>query len=162
MKFLILALFVAAATAAPLSHDDAQKVKDSWHKVNHNEADILYNFFHDYPQHQSRFPAFVGKDLDSLKDTAKFATHATRIVSALSEVIDFGGDPAVRPALLTVLHTLGSDHHRRGVPKESFNDFRTSLFKYLKAHDDAWNHDLEETWGHAIDNCYAVLFEQYN
>lgn len=81
MKFFaVLALCIVATTAAPLSSDEANLVKESWAHVSHNEVDILANFFTLFPQHQQRFPAFVNKDLAALKDTAKFATHATRIV----------------------------------------------------------------------------------
>ena len=81
MKFFaVLALCIVAASAAPLNADESELVKSSWSKVKHNEIDILANFFTDYPEHQQRFPAFVNKDLAALKDTAKFATHATRIV----------------------------------------------------------------------------------
>ena len=81
MKFFaVLALCIVAATAAPLTADEAALVKASWANIKHNEVDILYNFFKDHPEHQQRFPAFVNKDLEGLKDTAKFATHATRIV----------------------------------------------------------------------------------
>jgi hypothetical protein len=81
MKFFaVLALCIVAAAAAPLTADEAGLVKEGWAKVKHNEIDILANFFTQHPEHQSRFPAFVGKDLTALKETAKFATHATRIV----------------------------------------------------------------------------------
>jgi Globin len=81
MKFFaVLALCIVAAISAPLSVDEAALVKESWAKVHQNEVDILANLFTLFPQYQSRFPAFVGKDLATLKETAKFAIHATRIV----------------------------------------------------------------------------------
>nr|prf hemoglobin [Kiefferulus sp.] len=93
MKFFaILALCVVGAIADPLSADQAALVKSSWKQVSHNEADILYAVFKAYPDIQAKFPQFAGKDLESVKDTAAFATHATRIVSFLSEVIALSGE----------------------------------------------------------------------
>ena len=158
--FAVLALFIVGAITAPVSPDDAKLVRDSWHQVSHQEVEILANFFERYPQHQSRFPAFVGKELASLKDTAKFAIHATRIVSALSEVIDLGGNPETAPALRTVLVSLGSAHKRRGIPKESFRDFETALIAYLKEHS-TWGDNVEAAWTHAIDNSIELLYEGY-
>lgn len=161
MKFLVvLALCIVSAIADPLTAGEASLVKDSWHKVHHNEVAILANFFQQHPEHQARFPAFVGKDLATLKDTAKFATHATRIVSALSEVIELTGDAASAPALKTALHTLGSDHKRRGIPKESFGDFKTSFVSYLKEHV-TWNDDLAHAWDKAFENSLTIMFESY-
>jgi hemoglobin-like flavoprotein len=161
MKFFaVLALCIVGACAAPLTADEAQLVKDSWHKVNHNEIEILANFFTQHPEHQARFPAFVGKDLAALKDTAKFATHATRIISALSEVIELSGNPAAAPALKTVLHTLGSEHKRRGIPKESFADFQTSFISYIKGQV-SWGDNVEAAWNDAFENAFTVFFESY-
>ena len=162
MKFLaVLALCIVGACAlTPLTEDEATLLHESWHHINHDEIAILHNFFSHHPEHQARFPAFVGKDLAAVKETAKFATHATRIVSALSEVIELSGNAAAGPALKTVLHTLGSDHKRRGIPKESFADFRSSFLEYAKGHV-SWGDNVEAVWNKAFDNAFEIFFEAY-
>jgi hemoglobin-like flavoprotein len=161
MKFFaVLALCIVGAIADPLTADEAQLVKDSWAHVHHDEVEILANFFTQHPEHQARFPAFVGKDLAALKDTAKFATHATRIVSALAEIIELSGNAEAAPALSTVLHTLGSDHKRRGIPKDSFNDFHTSFISYLKGKV-SWGDNVEAAWTKAFQNSITVLLAAY-
>jgi len=84
MKFLVLALCIASAIAAPLSADQASLVRGSWSQVKHNEVDILYYIFDANPDIMAKFPQFAGKDLASLKNTASFATHAGRIVGFVS------------------------------------------------------------------------------
>ena len=161
MKFFaVLALCIVGAIADPLTADEASLVKNTWAQVHHNEIDILANFFQQHPEHQARFPAFVGKDLASLKDTAKFATHATRIVSALSEVIELVGNAEAAPALKTVLHTLGSDHKRRGIPKESFADFETAFLSYLSGHV-SYSANVEAAWKKAFENAFTAIFTAY-
>jgi hypothetical protein len=162
MKFFaVLALcIVGACASSPLTADEAGLVKSTFAQVKNNEVDILYNFFELYPAAQSRFAAFVGKDLASLKDTAKFATHAIRIVSALSEVIELSGNPEAAPALVTVLSTLGSDHKRRGIPKESFVDFETAFFSYLKGQV-SWGDNVEAAWTKAFSNAFDIIYTQY-
>jgi hemoglobin-like flavoprotein len=161
MKFFaVLALCIVGACAAPLTSDEATLIKSTFAQIKNNEVDILYNFFEMYPAAQARFPAFVGKDLASLKDTAKFATHATRIISALSDVVELSGNAEAAPALKTVLTTLGSDHKRRGIPKESFADFETAFLSYLKANV-AYGDNVEAAWKTAFENSFEVFFTAY-
>ena len=78
MKFFVLFLCIAAASCdlVPLVDDQATLIRSSWEQVKHNEVDILYAIFKANPDIQARFPQFAGKDLDSIKTSGQFATHA--------------------------------------------------------------------------------------
>nr|P02224.2 RecName: Full=Globin CTT-VI; Flags: Precursor [Chironomus thummi thummi]AAA69813.1 hemeprotein [Chironomus thummi thummi]AAA69814.1 hemeprotein [Chironomus thummi thummi] len=157
MKFLVLALCIAAASAAVLTTEQADLVKKTWSTVKFNEVDILYAVFKAYPDIMAKFPQFAGKDLDSIKDSAAFATHATRIVSFLSEVISLAGSDANIPAIQNLAKELATSHKPRGVSKDQFTEFRTALFTYLKAHIN-FDGPTETAWTLALDTTYAMLF----
>jgi hypothetical protein len=161
MKFVFLALCVVAAAADPhwvvLDQTEVGLVKSSWDQVKHSEVDILYYVFKEHPDIMAKFPAFVGKDLETLKDTGKFALHATRIVSFFSEYINLLGTNGGQPAIKTILNEMGYNHKNRGIPKEQFNEFRGSLFGYLKAHV-SWGDNVEHAWNDAFDKMYFVIF----
>jgi hemoglobin-like flavoprotein len=154
--FIIFALFVAGSYAA-LTAEEAGLVKSTWEQVRHNEIEILANFFQQHPELQARFPAFVGKDLAALKDTGKFAVHATRIVSELSEVIQLIGVEQNLPAIKTILNELGYTHKNRGITKEAFNAFRTSLISYL-SHNVSWGDNVATAWNDGLDIAYNIIF----
>lgn len=161
MKFLVLAVLVVAAAADPhwvmLDHDEATVVKSTWAEVKHNEVDILYAVFKAYPEIQARFPAFVTKDLESVKGTPAFAKHAARIVGFFSEYITLLGMEATQPAIKTILNEMGQNHKNRGIPKAYFEEFRTAMMGYLKAHS-TFSPAAEHAWGDAFDKMYFVIF----
>jgi hypothetical protein len=160
MKFVILALCIAAAAAAPLTSDQADLVKSSWAQVKHQEIDILYAVFKAHPDIQARFPAFVGKDLDSIKDTGKFALHATRIVSFLSEVISLIGSESTQPAINTILAEFSTSHKNRGIPLAQIEEFRATLIDYVKAHT-SWGDNVAAAWEQATGNVFATVTARY-
>ena len=156
MKFFaVLALCVVGAIASPLTADEAQLVQASWKSVSHNEVDILAAVFTAYPDIQARFPQFAGKDLAAVKDTAAFATHATRIVSFLSEVIALSGNASNGAAVNALLTKLGGDHKARGVSAAQFGEFRTALVSYLSNHV-SWGDNVAAAWNKALDNTMAI------
>jgi len=156
MKFFaVLALCVVGAIASPLTTDEASLVQSSWKQVSHNEVDILAAVFAAYPDIQAKFPQFAGKDLASVKDTAAFATHATRIVSFLSEVIALSGNPANAASVQSLVSKLGDDHKARGVSAAQFGEFRTALVAYLQAHV-SWGDNVAAAWNKALDNTMAI------
>lgn len=161
MKFLVLALCVVAAMADPhwvtLDAHEVEQVQSTWKAVSHDEVEILYTIFKQHPDIQARFPKFVGKDLEALKGTAEFATHAGRIVGFFGEYILLLGNAANQPAIKTLLNELGQSHRNRGVPKEQFNEFRQTLSDYLKGHA-SWNADIAHSWDDAFDKAYSVIF----
>ncbi|CAG9801270.1 unnamed protein product [Chironomus riparius] len=156
MKFFaVLALCIVGAIASPLTADEASLVQSSWKAVSHNEVDILAAVFAAYPDIQAKFPQFAGKDLASIKDTGAFATHATRIVSFLSEVIALSGNASNAAAVEGLLNKLGSDHKARGVSAAQFGEFRTALVSYLSNHV-SWGDNVAAAWNKALDNTMAV------
>ena len=138
MKFLILALCVAAVVADPhwvmMDATEVENVQKTWNQVKMNEMDILYNIFKDNPDIMNKFPQFAGKDLESLKGTSLFGIHATRIVSFFSTYILLLGKESSQPCIKTILNDMAQTHKTRGITKDQFNEFKTSMFKYMKAH----------------------------
>lgn len=160
MKFLaVLALCIAAASATVLSTEQSTLVKSTWDSVKHNEVDILYTIFKAYPDIMAKFPQFAGKDLDSIKGSAPFATHAGRIVGFVSEVIALAGSDSNVPAIKTLAKELASTHKPRGVTKDQFNEFRTGLVSYLKAHVN-YDSTAETAWTLALDTTFTMLFNE--
>lgn len=158
MKFLaVLALCIAAASAAVLTSEQATLVQSSWEQVKFNEVDILYAIFKAYPDIQAKFPQFAGKDLDSLKDTAPFATHAGRIIGYMSQVIALAGNDANMPAINKLAENLAKTHKPRAVTKQQFMEFRTALTSYLKAHIN-YEGPVEQAWTIAFDNTFEKLY----
>jgi hypothetical protein len=157
MKFLVLALCIAAAVAAPVSLDEANLVRAAWNEVKHHEIDILYAVFKAHPAIQARFPAFVGQDLDSLKGTAPFALHSTRIVSFMSGIIELLGVESHIPAIKDRLKEFAVNHKAREIPREQYTDFRNALTDYVKSHA-AWNEATAAAWEHATGNMFAIVF----
>lgn len=162
MKFLVLAVCVIAAIADPhwvmLDDHEVAVVKSTWNSVSNQEIEILAAIFKAYPDIQSRFPGFSGKDVDTLMTTPKFVIHATRIVGFFSQYITLLGSQDTQAAIKTILNDLGSTHRTRGIPKEMFNEFRTALFSYLKTNAAGWNDDAAHAWGDAFDKMYYVVF----
>jgi hypothetical protein len=161
MKFLILALCVVVAAADPhwvmLPADEVNLVKSTWKAISHDEVEILYAVFKAHPDIQARFPAFVGKDLDTLKGTAPFALHAARIVGFFSEFISLLGSEGTQPAIKTILNQLGQNHKNRGITKAQFEEFHDSMTAYLKTHT-SWNPAVEHSWADVFDKMYFVVF----
>ncbi|KAG5666738.1 hypothetical protein PVAND_014750 [Polypedilum vanderplanki] len=159
MKFLILCALFAIASADFLSVEQAETLRETWNKIKHNEVDILYSIFKAYPDIQAKFPKFAGKDLDSIKGSADFALHATRIVSFISEVISLSGNKANAPAIETLVTKLGVEHKDRGVTKDQFNEFRTAITNYASSHA-TWGDNVAAVWNQALDNVYTIIFSQ--
>lgn len=161
MKFLILALCVVGAMASYEQMDDSEValVRSTWNKIKKNEVDILYSIFHDNADIQAKFTQFAGKDLDSIKGTIEFATHATRIVSFLSDYIVLLGSYDNYFGIKTIVEQMGHTHKGRGVSQAQFNEFKSSMIKYMKAHVD-YNGDVEHAWTDAFNNLYFIIFSQ--
>ncbi|KAG5666748.1 hypothetical protein PVAND_014760 [Polypedilum vanderplanki] len=157
MKFLIVLACIAAASAAPLDADQAALVRGAWDKVKHSEVEILAAVFTAYPDIQAKFPKFAGKDLASVKGSADFALHATRIVSFISEVLALAGNSATAPAIETLVTELANNHKNRGVTKDQFTEFRTALTKYVSSNA-SWGDNVAAAWNQAFDNVYAIIF----
>jgi hypothetical protein len=157
MKFLVLALCIASALSAPLSADQASLVRGSWSQVKHNEVDILYYIFKQNPDIMEKFPQFAGKDLDTIKTSASFATHSGRIVGFVSEVIGLMGNSANMPAMETLIKEMAANHKTRGIPKAQFNEFRASLVAYLKTHT-SFDGPTEAAWTQGLDNTFNMIF----
>ncbi|KAG5666742.1 hypothetical protein PVAND_014754 [Polypedilum vanderplanki] len=157
MKFLIVLALIGAAAATPLTADQAALVKGAWDKVKTSEVEILAAVFSAYPDIQAKFPAFAGKDLASVKGSAAFALHATRIVSFISEVISLSGNPATAPAITTLVTELANNHKNRGVTQAQFNEFRTALTNYVSSNA-SWGDNVAAAFNQAFDNVYEIIF----
>lgn len=158
MKFLILAVLVAGAYAS-VSSGEADLVRSTWSQVKNDEAGILYAIFKENPDIQAKFPAFVGKDLDSLKGTSEFTLHASRIVSLLNQFTSLLGNDANSAAIETIFNEMGSRHANRGVSKAQFGEFRNSLVNYLKGRV-SWGDNVAAAWNDAFDYMYGIVFSR--
>lgn len=58
---------VATPAMPTLSAAEVAVIKANWEVVKGHGVDVLYNFLSKYPENQSAFKAFAGKDLASLK-----------------------------------------------------------------------------------------------
>jgi hypothetical protein len=157
MKFLVFFALIAASSAAYLNQEQADLLRGAWGNIKNNEVDILYAVFKAYPDIQARFPAFVGKDLESIKGSAPFALHATRIVSFITEIINLSGSDSTLPAIKTLVNEMGQNHKNRGITKAQFNEFRTAITEYASTHT-SWGDNVAVVWNLAIDNTYAIIF----
>nr|prf hemoglobin CTTIIbeta [Chironomus thummi thummi] len=142
---------------APLSADEASLVRGSWAQVKHSEVDILYYIFKANPDIMAKFPQFAGKDLETLKGTGQFATHAGRIVGFVSEIVALMGNSANMPAMETLIKDMAANHKARGIPKAQFNEFRASLVSYLQSKV-SWNDSLGAAWTQGLDNVFNMMF----
>jgi hypothetical protein len=157
MKFLILALCVAAAMAGP-SGDDIAAAKASWNTVKSKQVDILYAVFKANPDIQAAFSQFAGKDVDSIKGTPEFSTYAGRIVGFFSEVMDLLGNDANTPKIVAKAKELGKTHKTRASAGQ-FDSFRKSLVVWLKGNA-KWDSSVESSWNSVLDYVFGVLKEQ--
>ncbi|CAG9801279.1 unnamed protein product [Chironomus riparius] len=154
MKFLILALCVAAAMAGP-SGDQIAAAKASWNTVKNNQVDILYAVFKANPDIQTAFSQFAGKDLDSIKGTPDFSKHAGRVVGLFSEVMDLLGNDANTPTILAKAKDFGKSHKSRTSPAQ-LDNFRKSLVVYLKGAT-KWDSAVESSWAPVLDFVFSTL-----
>nr|P18968.1 RecName: Full=Globin CTT-Y; AltName: Full=HBY; Flags: Precursor [Chironomus piger]CAA39720.1 Ctp HbY [Chironomus thummi] len=144
MKVLaIFALCIIGALATPC--DDFKIMQEAWNTMKNEEVEILYTVFKAYPDIQAKFPQFVGKDLETIKGTAEFAVHATRIVSFMTEVISLLGNPDNLPAIMSLLSKLGKDHKGRGITVKQFDEFHEAFHNFLHTHS-VWNDNVDAAW----------------
>nr|BAO18429.1 globin [Polypedilum nubifer] len=160
MKLLIVVAALIAAAQASVDAGEAALIKSTWNQVKTNEVDILYAIFSAYPDIQAKFPAFVGKDLDSLKGSAPFALHASRIVSLISQYVGLLGNDANEPAIQTIFSQMGQTHYNRGVSQQQFTEFRTAFFNYMKGHV-SFDAATETAWNDAFDQMFGYILAKY-
>jgi hypothetical protein len=156
-KFLILLVLVAGAYAV-MNEQEANLVRSSWDQVKKHEVDILYAIFSDNPDIQAKFTQFAGKNLDSLKGTTEFATHATRIVSLISQYMNLLGNDANMPAIRTLFTEMGKNHKSRASAAQ-FTEFKNSFMNYMKAQTSM---DAATTtgWNDAFDIMFGIVLAQ--
>ena len=155
MKFIII---LTLCVVGAIAHcDKAPFIKAAWDQVKHNEVDILYTVFKTYPEIQDKFPQFVGKDLESIKDSPEFAIQSTRIFSFMSEIVSILGNPAVQSSINSLLVKMATEHKARGVTKELFNKFNVAFMGYLKAHT-TWDEKTENAWLAVAEEQRAIVF----
>ena len=159
---MFFALFATSTFAEIFNAEEYKLFSSSWNTVKHNEVDILYYVFKNYPEMQARFPAFVGKDLDSIKGSAAFALHATRIVSFLSDVVQLMSNEGNDPAINTVISQLAANHKNRGITKPELRRFGNVLVEYLKENVPQWNEDVAAVWNTAMETNYGILFSHFD
>ncbi|KAG5666733.1 hypothetical protein PVAND_014745 [Polypedilum vanderplanki] len=133
MKFLIVLALIAAVSAdlKPLSKEQADEVRHAWDKVKHNEVEILHEIFKAHPDIQNN-------SHNSLERTL----NKSRICCQLLRLASTKWDKTIK---------------KRGVTKEQFNEFRSTLTDYVKHHS-SLDGDAEHAWNQAIDNIFFIIF----
>nr|BAN67592.1 globin [Polypedilum vanderplanki] len=164
MKLIIAILLIGVATAAlhlP-ERGEVELITNAWNAVKNNEIEILYFIFKSYPDIQSHFPKFAGKDLDSIKGSADFAIHATRIVSLISQLhaLSQHGESHFQ-ASFTVINEFASNHKNRGIPKDQITEFNTALTKYVSTHA-PWDEKTATAWNKGMSNFFEIVFANYD
>lgn len=101
-----------------LTEEQAKLVQTDWDYVRTQAVEILYNFFEKYPGNMKQFKAFAGKDLDDLKETPEFATHAEKIIGVFGQVIDLLGKDI--DGIKKILNDMGNNHKTRGISRFAF------------------------------------------
>jgi hypothetical protein len=157
---IILISCIIAVFADYTTEDVAMKSKVLWDKVKHKEIEILYYVFKNFPEMQARFPAFVGKDVDSIKDSAAFAIHATRIISFISEYYSLAGSEKARPALKTISLQLAKNHKVRGISKEMMVRFKDTVMDFWRM-DQKLTDDEYKTVQKSSEEFFDILNESY-
>ncbi|KAK2164648.1 hypothetical protein LSH36_61g12006 [Paralvinella palmiformis] len=97
--------------------------------VSTHAMNIFVEFFKKFPQHQTVFADYKGKDPDSLKSMPKFKTHTTKVVSKLLEVIEKSGDAGSFTSACTVLAKMPQ---HKGLNQQQFSDLGVVLMPYLQ------------------------------
>jgi hemoglobin-like flavoprotein len=66
------------------------------------------------------------------------------------------------PAAESYLRYLGTRHHTRGIPLETYPAFRAALLETLaRVLGDQWEEGLAKEWGAAIDRAAALMRDGY-
>ncbi|KAG5666730.1 hypothetical protein PVAND_014742 [Polypedilum vanderplanki] len=163
MKFIIGILLIGVVITLDLPvPGDVEQISKAWDAVKNNEVEILYFIFKSYPDIQARFPKFAGKDLDSIKGSADFAIHATRIVSFITQLYSFGKYGASHYAAgFTIVNEFASNHKNRGIPKDQLSEFCTALTKYVSTHA-PWDDNIAAAWSRGMKSFLEVSFANYD
>jgi hypothetical protein len=148
MKFIVLALCFAAASA--LTADQISTVQSSFNGVKGDSVGILYAVFKADPSIMEKFSQFAGKDLEAIKGTPEFSSHAGKIVGFFSKII---GD---LPNIGADVDTFVASHKPRGVTHAQLNNFRSAFVSYMKAHTDFAG--AEAAWGATLDAFFGAVF----
>ncbi|XP_070504436.1 globin CTT-VIII-like [Chironomus tepperi] len=159
MKYLVLALFIAVASAdfLPQTANDRRIFIESWNTFKQNEVQIVYTVFKANPEIQDKFPQFAGKDIDSIKDTDAFAAHAGRVIGFVSEITALLGDEENnRPALRALINKFGTNHKERKISKELFEKFLDSLDNYPTDQFN-WDNNTKRIFSIGLHNIFHYL-----
>jgi hemoglobin-like flavoprotein len=145
----------AAQLTEPNRQADASatmNIHESLHHVLHRDeilADLFYDVFLDrYPEVRE---FFEGVDLQR---------QALLLTMALVVVVNHYTN--AYPATELYLKYLGTQHHRRGIPVESYASFREALLETLERfHGDDWSPELAGNWRAAIDLAATTMHDGY-
>jgi hemoglobin-like flavoprotein len=130
----------------------AMNIQESVERVlqrKENLADLFYEvFLRDYPEVRQHF------------DGVNFRHQSVLLTMAL--MVMERHHRGQYPAIESYLKYLGSKHHDRGIPAESFPLFAAALLATLEQfHGADWNAELAGQWRAAIDRASATMLEGY-
>nr|BAN67594.1 globin [Polypedilum vanderplanki] len=113
-----------------LTEEQAKLVQTDWDYIKTQANEILYNFFEKFPGNQKQFKAFIGKDLDDIKDTPEFADHAEKIATLFGQVIENLAKDSTK--IKELINDMGLRHKDRGISKFAFLEFREAFMDFLR------------------------------
>nr|CAA71645.1 globin Cpa F [Chironomus pallidivittatus] len=150
MKPIILVIVsLSFAAASIMTAEQISIVQASFDEVKGDPVGILYACLKADPSIQEKFPQFAGKDLEVVKGTPEFKTHAKRIVGYSLKVI------YELPDMERDVDTFVASHKPRGITHEQLDNFRAGFVTYMKAHTDFAK--SESAWGASLDNFFGMI-----
>lgn len=126
-------------------HDSVRRILEQKETM----ADMFYIIFLDrYPELRKHFEGV------NLRNQSVLLTMALMVMERHAA----GNFPATQ----MYLKYLGSKHHARGIPEDSYPKFREALLATLERfHSKDWTPALAAQWRHAIDHAAQTMLEGY-
>ncbi|KAL7300188.1 globin [Trichogramma pretiosum] len=149
--------------ATGLTGRQKKLVQSTWSVVRKepiaNGVAIMITFFKKHPEYQKLFGAFKDLPVDELAANKKFQAHCLSIITALNNVVDSMGDPALLEANLLA---IGERHHRRGNTREQFLHLKEVILEVLRQKfGTKFTPETAEAWNKTLDAVYSIIFQAF-
>ncbi|XP_071444842.1 globin C, coelomic-like [Hetaerina americana] len=120
-------------------------------------VDLFVELFSAYPDYQKLFKSFASVPLNQLSENKKFIAHSTTVVYSIINVVDNLDDAE---CLVELLFKIGSNHARRNVEHEAFQNLNNVIIVTLKKKlGKKFTSFAEESWRKTLDVAISVIFK---
>lgn len=127
-------------------HDSVEKILSSKEVFGQTFYEVFFRRFPDVQQHF--------RDIDMERQSLVL----TLAVSIVEQYFTRG-----YPATEKYLKYLGTQHRKRGIPREVYPMWRDAMLESLQAFlGDEWNEQLAEEWRAAVERATSLMFEGYD